>query len=45
MIKGVENIIVIDSFVVDKNDFLKVYKISRELGVFYYDFVIFGIVY
>ena len=28
MIKGVENITVIDSFVVDKNDFLKAYKIS-----------------
>lgn len=32
MIKGVENITVIDSFVVDKNDFLKAYKISRESG-------------
>ena len=28
MIKGVENITVIDSFVVDKNDFLKAYKIQ-----------------
>ena len=37
MIKGVENITVIDSFVVDKNDFLKAYKIIRESGALYHD--------
>lgn len=32
MIKGVEDVAVIDSFVVDKNEFLKAYKVSRESG-------------
>lgn len=32
MIKGVEDIAVIDSFTVDKSDFLKAYKISKESG-------------
>ncbi len=45
MIKGVENITVIDSFVVDKNDFLKAYKISRESGALYHDPAISGTVY
>ena len=45
MIKGVENITVIDSFVVDKNDFLKAYKISRESGALYHDPTISGTVY
>lgn len=33
MIKGVENIMIIDSFVVAKKDFLNVYKLSEESGV------------
>ncbi len=45
MIKGVENITVIDSFVVDKNDFLKAYKISRESGALLHDPAISGTVY
>lgn len=45
MIKGVENITLIDSFVVDKNDFLKAYKISRESGALYHDPAISGTVY
>lgn len=45
MIKGVENITVIDSFVVDKNDFLKAYKISKESGALYHDPTISGTVY
>lgn len=32
MIRGVENVVVIDSFVVDKDDFLDAYKISAESG-------------
>lgn len=32
MIRGVENIAVIDSFVVDKQQFLDAYKISKEVG-------------
>ncbi|MGL5958502.1 MAG: tetratricopeptide repeat protein [Phocaeicola sp.] len=32
MMKGVEEIMVIDSFVVDKKNFLESYKISREAG-------------
>lgn len=32
MLKGVENVCVIDSFVVDKNNFLEAYKISPESG-------------
>lgn len=32
MLKGVEEVTVIDSFVVDKNDFLAAYKISEESG-------------
>ncbi len=35
MIKGVEDVAVIDSFVVDKDDFLSVYKISKESGQVY----------
>ena len=45
MIKGEENITVIDSFVVDKNDFLKAYKISRESGALSHDPAISGTVY
>lgn len=32
MIRGVEKVTVIDSFVVDKSDFLKTYMLSRESG-------------
>ena len=32
MIRGVEKVAVIDSFVVDKQDFLKAYKLSAEAG-------------
>lgn len=32
MLKGVEEVCIIDSFVVDKADFLKAYKISEESG-------------
>lgn len=32
MLKGVEDVAIIDSFVVDKKDFLKAYKISEESG-------------
>ena len=32
MMRGVENVAVIDSFVVDKNDFLQAYKINEESG-------------
>ena len=32
MIRGVENVAVIDSFVVDKDQFLSAYKISKEVG-------------
>ncbi len=35
MLKGVEKVCVIDSFVVDKADFLKAYKISEESGKLY----------
>lgn len=35
MIKGVENVCVIDSFVVDKVGFLKTYKIGEESGKIY----------
>ncbi|WP_294619914.1 M48 family metallopeptidase [uncultured Bacteroides sp.] len=38
MLKGVEEVCFIDSFVVDKKDFLKAYKISPESGkLFMYD--------
>jgi len=37
MIKRVENIYCINSFVVDKNEFLKAYKISRGSGALYHD--------
>lgn len=45
MIKGVENVTVIDSFVVDKSDFLKAYKISKESGSLYHDHAIAGTAY
>ena len=32
MLKGVEDVCVIDSFVIDKANFLKAYKISEESG-------------
>lgn len=32
MLRGTENVAVIDSFVVDKNDFLSAYKLSKESG-------------
>jgi tetratricopeptide (TPR) repeat protein len=32
MLKGVEQVTVVDSFVVDKEDFLDAYKLSREAG-------------
>lgn len=32
MLRGTENVAVIDSFVVDKNNFLSVYKLSKESG-------------
>ncbi|KAA6325768.1 hypothetical protein EZS27_025055 [termite gut metagenome] len=35
MLKGVEDVCVIDSFVVDKENFLEVYKISEESGKLY----------
>lgn len=35
MIKGVENVCVIDSFIVNKTDFLKAYKLSEESGKIY----------
>lgn len=38
MLKGVEEVCFIDSFVVDKKDFLKAYRISPESGkLFMYD--------
>ena len=38
MLKGVENVCIIDSFVVDKQNFLEAYKISPESGkLFLYD--------
>lgn len=45
MIKGVENVAVIDSFVVDKNEFLKAYKLSKESGALYHDPAIAGTAY
>ncbi|MGL5273062.1 MAG: tetratricopeptide repeat protein [Phocaeicola sp.] len=45
MIKGVENITVIDSFVVDKTNFLQTYKISKEAGVLSQDEKIAGTAY
>lgn len=33
MLRGTENVAVIDSFVVDKNDFLSAYKLSKESGI------------
>lgn len=45
MIKGVENVAVIDSFVVNKNDFLETYKISRESGTLSQDDAIAGTAY
>lgn len=35
MLKGVEDVCVIDSFVIDKVNFFKVYKISEEFGKFF----------
>ncbi|KAA6315689.1 hypothetical protein EZS27_033889, partial [termite gut metagenome] len=35
MLKGVEDVCVIDSFVIDKENFLEVYKISEESGKLY----------
>ncbi|KAA6344254.1 hypothetical protein EZS27_008108 [termite gut metagenome] len=35
MLKGVEDVCVVDSFVVDKKNFLEVYKISEESGKLY----------
>lgn len=32
MLRGTENIVVVDSFVVDKKDFLSAYKLSKESG-------------
>ncbi|MBE6288537.1 MAG: tetratricopeptide repeat protein [Mediterranea massiliensis] len=37
MLKGVEEICVIDSFVVDKSDFLKAYILSKESGEIFFD--------
>lgn len=45
MIKGVEDVAVIDSFVVDKNDFLSTYKISKESGNIYREQDIAGTIY
>ena len=45
MIKGVEDVAVIDSFVVDKNEFLKAYKVSRESGTLHQDNSIAGTIY
>lgn len=45
MIKGVEDVAVIDSFVVNKSDFLKAYKISKEAGALYHDDAISGTAY
>ncbi|MGL4518127.1 MAG: tetratricopeptide repeat protein [Phocaeicola sp.] len=45
MIKGVEEITVIDSFVVDKTNFLQSYKISKEAGVLSQDEQIAGTAY
>jgi len=45
MIKGVEDVAVIDSFVVDKSDFLKAYKISKESGSLYQESSIAGTAY
>ncbi|KAA6349031.1 hypothetical protein EZS27_003542 [termite gut metagenome] len=35
MLKGIEDVCIIDSFVVDKENFLKAYKISEESGKLY----------
>ena len=45
MIKGVEDVAVIDSFVVDKNEFLKAYKVSHESGTLHQDNSIAGTIY
>lgn len=45
MIKGVEDIAVIDSFVVDKGDFLKAYKISKESGTLHQSNAVAGTVH
>lgn len=45
MIKGVEDVAVIDSFVIDKNDFLKAYKISKESGTLHQDNSVAGTIY
>ncbi|MGL4852587.1 MAG: tetratricopeptide repeat protein [Phocaeicola sp.] len=45
MIKGVEDITVIDSFVVEKSNFLQTYKISREAGKISQDEKIAGTAY
>lgn len=36
MLQGVEKVMVVDSFVVDKKDFLSAYKLSKESGTLYY---------
>lgn len=45
MIKGVENVAVIDSFIVDKKDFLEAYKVSKESGTLYQNNSIAGTAY
>lgn len=45
MIKGVEKVAVIDSFVVDKAQFLQTYKISNESGKVYQDNAMAGTAY
>lgn len=45
MIKGVEDVAVIDSFVVDKSDFLKAYRVSKESGSLHQDNAVAGTVY
>ncbi len=36
MLQGVEKVVVVDSFIVDKKDFLSAYKLSKESGSLYY---------
>jgi hypothetical protein len=36
MLQGIEKVMVVDSFVVDKKDFLNAYKLSKESGTLYY---------
>ncbi|WP_455673183.1 hypothetical protein [Phocaeicola sp.] len=45
MMKGVEDVAVIDSFVVDKSDFLKAYRVSKESGSLHQDNAVAGTVY